>query len=98
MDKKVTKAKNGLSGEITIPPDKSISHRAVIISSITNGTSLIKGFSNGKDCLTTLELCKCLGIDYELNNNSLSITSDGLLKAPATPLNCGNSGTTMSLI
>lgn len=98
MEKKVTKAKNGLSGEIIIPPDKSISHRAVIISSITNGTSLIKGFSNGKDCLTTLELCKCLGIDYELNNNNLSITSDGLLKAPATPLNCGNSGTTMRLI
>lgn len=98
MDKKISKIENGLKGRITIPSDKSISHRAVIFSSLANGKSVIKNFSKGHDPLSTLEVCKNLGINYEFINNELHITSQGRLQTPENPLYCGNSGTTMRLM
>lgn len=98
MDKRISKITNGLKGRITIPPDKSISHRAVIFSSLANGKSVIKNFSKGHDPLSTLEVCKNLGINYEFINNELHITSQGRLQTPENPLYCGNSGTTMRLM
>lgn len=98
MDKRITKITNGLKGRITIPSDKSISHRAVIFSSLANGKSVIKNFSKGHDPLSTLEVCKNLGINYEFINNELHITSQGRLQTPENPLYCGNSGTTMRLM
>ena len=98
MDKRISKITNGLKGRITIPSDKSISHRAVIFSSLANGKSVIKNFSKGHDPLSTLEVCKNLGINYEFINNELHITSQGRLQTPENPLYCGNSGTTMRLM
>ena len=61
--KKVEKLNKGLSGRITIPADKSISHRAVMLSSIANGFCTIENFSGGADCKSTVELFKQLGVD-----------------------------------
>ena len=94
MIKTVGKLKNGLNGVITTPADKSISHRAVILSSLAKGKSVIKNFSNGQDPLSTLKVCKNLGLEYELGDN-LIINSIGKYTEPKNSLDCGNSGTTM---
>ena len=98
MDKIVQKISTGLKGTITIPSDKSISHRAVMLSSIANGKYLIKNFSLGKDPISTLNIFKSLGINAEfLDSKTLEITSNGKLTTPQQNLDCGNSGTTMRL-
>lgn len=99
MKKTVFKNIKGLNGSIEIPADKSISHRAVMFASLAKGTSLIKNFSTGADPISSLKIFESLGAGYEyIDNKTLKITSDGILKAPAKPLDCGNSGTTMRLI
>lgn len=97
MDKKVSELKNGLNGEISIPADKSISHRAVIFSTLAKGTSVIKNFSKGADPNSTLDVCKSLGAEFEFKNEDLYITG-AKLKSPSNILYCGNSGTTMRLM
>ena len=99
MIKKVKKLKNGLKGEITIPADKSISHRAVMFTSLANGKSIIKNFSDGQDPKSTLNIFKQLGINCQFTDNqTLQVISNGTLKKPDKELYCGNSGTTMRLI
>ena len=103
MQKKVQKINKGLSGRITIPADKSISHRAVMLSSIAKGKyrgeCLIKNFSGGADCFSTLNIFKQLGVDiYFINKKTLKVKSDGILKYTPIPLNAGNSGTTTRLL
>lgn len=89
---------NGLKGEITIPADKSISHRAVMFSALAKGKSVIENFSNGKDCHSTLNVIKSLGVEASfLDEKTLIIKSNGL-NAPSNELFCGNSGTTMRLM
>ena len=95
MKKLVQKLTKGLKGEITIPSDKSISHRAVIFSSLAKGKSIIKNFSKGQDPLSSLKICQNLGVQTEFVNDDLIINSTGKLIAPANNLDCGNSGTTM---
>lgn len=97
MDKKVSELKNGLNGEISIPADKSISHRAVIFSTLAKGTTLIKNFSKGADPHSTLQICKSLGAEIEFKDEDLYITGTDL-KPPINALYCGNSGTTMRLM
>lgn len=87
-----------LKGEINIPADKSVSHRAVIFSSLANGKSVIKNFSNGQDPQSSLKICKALGTDIEQNGTILTVKSNGVLKAPKNQLDCGNSGTTIRLM
>lgn len=99
MQKIVRKNPKGLRGEVIIPSDKSISHRAVMFSSLAKGTSIIKNFSLGQDPLSSLKVCKNLGITAEfIEDNTLKLTSNGKLSAPNEVLDCGNSGTTMRLI
>ena len=99
MQKKVSKLNNGLKGEITIPADKSVSHRAVMFSSIAKGECKVSNFSNGADCHSTLNIFKQLGVNIEfIDEKTLSIKSDGNLIKSLTPLNAGNSGTTTRLI
>ena len=99
MIKCVHKLKNGLKGEITIPADKSISHRAVMFSSIAKGKCTIRNFSSGADCHSTLNIFKQLGVNIDfVDEKTLSINSDGILKPSTTPLDAGNSGTTTRLI
>lgn len=99
--KNITVSKNskGLCGEITIPADKSISHRAVMFSSLARGISQINNFSHGADCLSTLSVFKDLGVEAEFTDEkTLIINSSKGLVAPQRDLYCGNSGTTMRLM
>lgn len=99
MQKIVRKNSKGLRGEVIIPSDKSISHRAVMFSSLAKGTSIIKNFSLGQDPLSSLKVCKNLGITAEfIEDNTLKLTSNGKLSSPNEILDCGNSGTTMRLM
>ena len=98
MDKIVEKNKNGLHGQIVIPSDKSISHRAVMMLSLAKGKSKINNFSKCADCNSTLNLFKNLGISYEyLSDDTLVLISSGKLHKSSVELDCGNSGTTMRL-
>lgn len=99
MLKRVSELKTPLKGEITIPSDKSISHRAVMFSSIAEGECVIRNFSSGADCHSTLNLFKTLGVDIQfIDNKTLKIKSTGKLHQSAKPLDNGNSGTTMRLV
>ena len=98
MIKKVKSAKK-LSGIITIPSDKSISHRAVMFSSIAHGNAVVSNFSNGADCHSTLKLFRALGVDIQfINDNTLKINGGKLTPSETGIYNCGNSGTTMRLV
>ncbi len=99
MQKIVEKLQNGLKGCVEIPSDKSISHRAVMLSSLAKGKSLIRNFSNGEDPISTLKLFEQLGVKAKyIDEKTLEIVSEGKLSAPLKALNCGNSGTTMRLV
>lgn len=98
MQKIIYKSEKGLKGTVTIPSDKSISHRAIMFTSIARGKSVIKNFSKGQDPLSSLKVCRALGIDAEFSNEELIVKSKGILSAPQTQLDCGNSGTTMRLM
>lgn len=98
MQKIIYKSEKGLKGTVTIPSDKSISHRAIMFTSLANGKSIIKNFSKGQDPLSSLKVCKALGIDAEFSNEELIVKSKGILSVPHTQLDCGNSGTTMRLM
>ena len=99
MLKKVSR-KNSLKGTITIPSDKSISHRAVMFSSIAEGECTVGNFSSGADCHSTLNFFKDLGVDIQfIDEKTLKIKSTGILKPSKTSVyDCGNSGTTMRLV
>ena len=93
-----------LSGEIIIPSDKSISHRAALLNSIAIGKSNILNYSDGEDCLSTISVLRKLGVKINLipksNSYELEIESDGLnsLATPKDKLFAGNSGTTTRLL
>ena len=91
---------NSLKGTITIPSDKSISHRAVMFSSIAEGECKVGNFSSGADCHSTLNLFKSLGVDIRfIDEKNLKIKSTGILKpSEISVYDCGNSGTTMRLV
>lgn len=98
-NKTVNKNINGLKGEVTIPADKSISHRAVMFSALAKGISTIENFSKGADCLSSLSVMNSLGIKSEFKDEkTLIIDAGNGLIAPAGDLYCGNSGTTMRLM
>ncbi|MEI6126364.1 MAG: 3-phosphoshikimate 1-carboxyvinyltransferase, partial [Pseudomonadota bacterium] len=101
MDRLVIKKARGLKGELTLPGDKSISHRAIIFSCLSSGKALIEGLSTGEDTGRTLEIFKQLGIDADHTRpHSLVIHGRGLhgLREPGCILYAGNSGTTMRLL
>ncbi len=86
--------------EIHVPGDKSISHRAVIFSSLTNGTCVISNFLNSADCLCTVEAMRSLGIEIEHPEPTTLIVHGRkrILQTPTADIYCGNSGTTMRLL
>lgn len=93
------KAKH-LKGEVTIPGDKSISHRAVMFGSLAEGTTEVTNFLQGADCLSTIDCFRKMGIEIENTPEHILIHGKGLhgLKAPSCVLDAGNSGTTTRLI
>ena len=82
-----------LWGEITVPGDKSISHRAVMLGSLAKGTTEVTNFLKGADCLSTIRAFQAMGIDIEEKDDSLLIHGKGLdgLQAPKETLDMGNS-------
>ncbi len=91
----------GIHGDIQLPGDKSISHRAILLASIAEGQSHIQGLSDGLDVRHTLECMQQLGVKIEGTVvDGLTVSGVGLqgLQQPAHSLECGNSGTTMRLL
>ncbi|WP_331477718.1 3-phosphoshikimate 1-carboxyvinyltransferase [Mediterraneibacter agrestimuris] len=93
-------AVTGLKGTVTIPGDKSISHRCIMFGSIAKGTTEVHNFLNGADCRATIDCFRQLGIRIEKKDDVILVHGNGLhgLHAPKTILNVGNSGTTTRLI
>lgn len=91
---------NPLQGEIQIPGDKSISHRAIIIGSLANGTTKITNFLDGEDCMRTIFAFKAMGVAIDKQNSTVRIDGNGIaaLEEPKEPLYFGNSGTTARLM
>lgn len=89
-----------LKGEITVPGDKSISHRAVMFGSLAKGLTEITNFLQGADCLSTISCFRKLGIEIENGTDRILVHGRGLhgLTAPDCVLDAGNSGTTTRLI
>lgn len=89
-----------LRGEITVPGDKSISHRAVMFGALAKGTTSITNFLKGADCLSTISCFEKMGIEIEQLPSEILIHGKGLhgLEAPKTVLDAGNSGTTTRLL
>ncbi|KXZ39532.1 3-phosphoshikimate 1-carboxyvinyltransferase [Alkalithermobacter thermoalcaliphilus JW-YL-7 = DSM 7308] len=90
-----------IKGEINLVGDKSISHRAIMLSSISNGNSYIENFLMAKDCLSTIDCFRKMGVDININKDkSVSVKGVGLrgLKRPHGQLDVGNSGTTIRLL
>ena len=89
-----------LRGELLIPGDKSISHRAIMLGALAEGTTEITNFLQGADCLSTISCFHAMGVDIQNDNGRVTIHGVGLhgLKAPGTLLDVGNSGTTARLL
>ena len=109
MDWIVRPLEGSLRGVVRVPSDKSIGHRAVILSALAEGTSTLRRFSFGEDNVSTLHAFQAMGVAHEIVEESagpkggrIRVHGVGLfgLKQPidGKPLDCGNSGTTMRLI
>ena len=87
-------------GQIKVPGDKSISHRAVMLGSLASGVTEISGFLKGADCLSTIDCFRKMGIDIDINGENVTVHGNGLrgLKKPDEMLYTGNSGTTTRLL
>lgn len=89
-----------LQGEITIPGDKSVSHRSIMFGSIAQGKTTVSGFLLGEDCLDTIDCFQKLGVDIQVDGTNVTIESPGMdgWKEPSEVLYTGNSGTTTRLM
>jgi 3-phosphoshikimate 1-carboxyvinyltransferase len=88
-----------LGGEVRVPGDKSISHRALLIGALGEGTSVVRGLSDGDDVRRTRDAVSALGAEVHDDGRVVTVTGGrALLHAPAAPVDCGNSGTGMRLL
>ena len=88
-----------IKGRIQCPGDKSISHRAALIAALADGPSEISNFSTARDCASTLECLRDLGVSIEhRDDGKIRIVGARRLVSPAKPLDCGNSGSTMRIL
>ena len=89
-----------IDAEITVPGDKSISHRAAIIASLSNGVCTLRGFLPSEDCMHTVNALRALGIQIEQPEPDVLVVhgKKRVLTPPAGEIDCGNSGTTMRLL
>jgi 3-phosphoshikimate 1-carboxyvinyltransferase len=100
-EKRSIRPAGGLRGEISVPGDKSISHRSIMLGSLAEGTTLVHGFLHGEDNHATLNAFRSMGIGIEeLPGGELRILGKGLkgLAEPEDVIDCGNSGTTIRLM
>jgi len=96
MDKTISPAR-AIAGMITLPGDKSISHRYAMLGAIAGGTTAISNYSTGADCQSTLGAVAALGVPVERTNGVVKIQG-GALRAPAKDLDAGNSGSTIRML
>ncbi|MGH3005405.1 MAG: 3-phosphoshikimate 1-carboxyvinyltransferase [Gaiellaceae bacterium] len=91
---------SALRGDLAVPGDKSISHRALLLAAVAEGTSEIDGFGPSKDTLSTAAAIRALGAGVDADGDRVRVTGVGLrgLLAPAEALDCGNAGTLMRLL
>ncbi len=89
-----------LKGKITVPGDKSISHRAIMLGAIANGKTTVEHFLHGDDCLSTIDCFRALGVEVTITSDKVVVNGKGLdqLNEPSTILDAGNSGTTTRLL
>jgi 3-phosphoshikimate 1-carboxyvinyltransferase len=89
-----------LKGTIAVPGDKSITHRAIILSALAEGDGTIAAYCRGEDCLNTMRAFQAMGIQIEERPEQLRVRGKGLwgLTEPRQPLDCGNSGTGIRLL
>ncbi|MGH8378068.1 MAG: 3-phosphoshikimate 1-carboxyvinyltransferase, partial [Gammaproteobacteria bacterium] len=90
-----------LHGRLTVPGDKSISHRALLLGAVADGETHIANFLDSADCRATLTALKALGVKIEqAGERALTVHGAGFesLRAPARQLDCGNSGTSLRLL
>src|SRR3954466_8160449 len=87
-------------GEASMPGDKSVSHRAAILSALGTGRARISNFATSEDCASTLRCLEQLGVHVEREGTNVWVEGVGLrgLRKPEAPLDCGNSGSTMRLL
>ncbi|MDD2367434.1 MAG: 3-phosphoshikimate 1-carboxyvinyltransferase [Desulfuromonadaceae bacterium] len=100
MESIIIKPAVTVSGEISVPGDKSISHRSIMLGAIANGVTAVRGFLRGEDNISTMQAFRSMGVDIEDDGEVIKINGNGLygLKEPSDVLDCGNSGTTIRLI
>ena len=89
-----------IGGELTVPGDKSISHRALLLGAVADGRTTIRGFLNGADCLATLAALRAMGVEVALEGSDVRVNGVGSagLRASSGPLDLGNSGTAVRLL
>ena len=90
-----------LRGDVVVPGDKSISHRAIMLGAIAKGTTTVSGFLDGEDCLATLRAFRNMGVEIE-GPEAQCVVIHGVgkygLQKPKNVLDCGNSGTSIRLL
>src|SRR5690606_22935675 len=89
-----------LKGSVQVPGDKSISHRSIMFGAIAAGKTTVEGFLMGEDCLSTISCFRKLGVEIEIDEDLVTITSKGAANwiEPSEVLDTGNSGTTTRLM
>jgi len=98
----VVRPARAIRGTVQLPGDKSISHRYAMLAGIAEGASRLENYSTGADCASTLGCMRALGVAWERKSaeqNAIEMQGRGLtLAAPSSPLDCGNSGSTMRML
>ncbi|WP_369900177.1 3-phosphoshikimate 1-carboxyvinyltransferase [Bacillus manliponensis] len=100
MNTTIQHVENGLQGRVSIPGDKSISHRAVMFGAIAHGNTRVKGFLPGADCLSTISCFREMGVEILQQDDEVTVKGKGIegLQEPKNVLDVGNSGTTIRLM
>ena len=98
----IVRPARNVSGSLSLPGDKSISHRYAMLAGIADGPSRLNNYSTGADCASTLACLRALGVKWERKTeggNVIEVQGSGLsLSAPGQPLDCGNSGSTIRML
>jgi 3-phosphoshikimate 1-carboxyvinyltransferase len=98
----IVRPARNVRGSVSLPGDKSISHRYAMLAAIADGPSRLENYSTGADCASTLGCLRSLGVRWERGDgavNVIEVQGSGLsLTAPSRPLDCGNSGSTMRML
>jgi 3-phosphoshikimate 1-carboxyvinyltransferase len=98
----IVRAAHNVRGSVSLPGDKSISHRYAMLAAIADGPSRLDNYSTGADCTSTLRCLRSLGVTWESKDgadNVIDVQGSGLwLTAPSQPLDCGNSGSTIRML